>query len=300
MTNTEPIFFYDSEEKKVIHTAEVQRSESPIYSAQEGASYTKQLSKAERNNFNVIDKYRTTFLQQNPIIIFPQILSCTESDLCTMSSPPHFHQEGAFHHSVDEYETILSSFDQLRNTIDVSDLQHQSDPDEHDSIFTFLVSILNDVEMYVADRKKITDTLESTQNILIKVPELPGHGDAHNQNWSIAQLNEKKVVSFIDLETFGMYRVGWDEGRMYALLSGYLEDQQHLLQAIEKKQHFDSYSECYFWRTALIRSLRDIQLISNGKRFTHLNEMQKTIKVQEYLKTANQALRELSHSPVLK
>lgn len=45
------------------------------------------------------------------------------------------------------------------------------------------------------------------------------HKDANPSNWRAVIVNDEISMNFIDLETLGLARPGWDEGRAYVLFS---------------------------------------------------------------------------------
>lgn len=293
MTDLEPMFFHTPENPTNVHSSELSRNEKPILSSKEGATYTKQLSPTERHNFKLIDRYREELAHSAPAVTFPLVLSCTESNVCTMTSPAHFHHAHLYGHSRETYASVLSGLEVLRNTLSPKDFPQYVDPDETQSFFSFVETALTDVAPYFSQSKELLALLKNLQPRITEIPAYPSHGDAHNHNWSVAFLNDQPVVSFIDLETLGLYRVGWDEGRMYTVLSGHPDDQHNLLQAIYNQPWFKTDQQLYFWRTVVVRCLRMMQLIIQHKSYTHLNDIDKSQRITTYLSSLQFAINEL-------
>jgi hypothetical protein len=285
------IFFSTISDFEVVET-DFKRPDSNVFSGGKGAIYQKNLSEIELNNYSKVDRKRFEFSEGDPIVVFPKIITCSSSLDCKMTSPPLFHFRGQYDLSVEAYSAVITALDRISQVFTDTDLQiFDYESEEH--LLVFLNEIFENIPQL--DRSKIKSSISSTKDCLTNLPFLPSHGDAHVGNWSFSLLNWKPVISFIDMETLGLYRRGWDLGRMYALLSGHNNDQINLLSAISSAG--DSFSELelkYFWRTVLIRSLRNLYRINAGTLYNELTSQDRDNKFACTFRTINQVAEILS------
>ncbi len=79
-------------------------------------------------------------------------------------------------------------------------------------------------------------------------------------------VNEKIYINFIDLETLGPARPGWDEGRNYVFFAMNSRRQEIFLELLKEEPVFrDEDSMMNFWRVVMLRCLREIYLLRTGK-----------------------------------
>jgi thiamine kinase-like enzyme len=130
------------------------------------------------------------------------------------------------------------------------------------------------------DFSQIKTLVKKTQTHIELLPRHFSHGDLHNGNWSYHKLHNEDVISLIDMETSGLYRFGWDIGRMYTYLAGYPQDQEGLLEAITESLLSEN-EHIYFWRTVLIRSIRNIWGILNNRTVYGLSDQQKEERIKD-------------------
>ena len=104
---------------------------------------------------------------------------------------------------------------------------------------------------------------EGTQNDIETLPLFAAHRDPNPNNFLIREKGGKYEVAVVDWETFGLSRVGYDEGRIMSYLA--LDD--------DKQAEYGEYictvlpdrlAQLYFWRVAANRSVREIISLSNG------------------------------------
>lgn len=241
-----------------------------IYSLQDGALWEKTLSPKESKNYQIIQKYRKNLLEGEILIAFPEILSSksNSSERYLLTSTPHFHNNGVYGYKKEDYLFWLQALEKIRKKIQEEEFDDTTDPDENTNFFPFIQKVISSIE-FLLNKNEAQEILQIFQNLqddVMKLPKWPSHGDTHNHNWSISYFKNKPIISFIDLETFGLYRKGWDEGRTYASLYIHPKDQEALLEALKEKNIFSSQEWMYFWRTVAIRCMRELQLIIQNQQ----------------------------------
>jgi hypothetical protein len=172
--------------------------------------------------------------------------------------------------------------------------------DVSDYIKTIYPSIQRDIET-VADVDTLVGVFRRTQKHIEPLPRVIQHRDANPSNWRVVQVNEEKYINLIDLETVGLARRGWDEGRLYSLMSLDPQKQQEFKDIVYKHPSFETKeSQMYFWRVVLFRSMRELKLINSGKYNTPITlyNQQNSTNIEDSIKsgivkTVRQTMNEL-------
>lgn len=160
---------------------------------------------------------------------------------------------------------LLHSFTIVRSLPKPLHLNNQSDYDERiNSIISSLQYLEsgitgNEPTTCIALYERVFDFVNESQEIIENSPLFPSHRDPNPTNFIV----DESLIKIIDWETFGLSRIGYDEGRLYTYLA--------LNPCLQKKfksmltAKFTRREEVYFWRVVACRSFREMVSIINGR-----------------------------------
>lgn len=251
-----------------------------VYSSHEGMFIHKPENERELENFGIIEKYRAKLAESG--VCFPLLVSIHESDKgeskkMIMASFPYFQPYNIEEHFgkfkiVDEESVMRAYLKSLRTIAEVIPASEFAGRKEDEEGLGGTIEMLGKFSDYIKkDTDKIVpyesfyEVIEKTQAGLGEM-DFVAHKDANPSNWRAVLINDKIFINFIDLETLGCARPGWDEGRAFVLFSLDPNKQRLMLEIMKDDQIFqDENTMTYFWRVVVLRSLRELYLLRNGK-----------------------------------
>ena len=167
------------------------------------------------------------------------------------------------------FNECLRAFDTLARTVPADTFQDSDDKEAEDAVRSFVMVSAKQLEKdpEIASRmSEILQSIAASQQSVAALPRVVQHRDASPSNWRFTQVNDQSFISFIDLETLGLARRGWDEGRLFTLLCLDSGKQAEFLSAVMNHPSFeDKEAKIYFWRTVVVRSLRELYLLESGR-----------------------------------
>lgn len=255
-------------------------NKNTIYLDASGSVFYKLHSEKERANYTIIEKFRAHFEQKN--IYFSKLVHAKVTDqkggtlYLGISKIPSFHSYDISEHFGDfklqnlevNLGTYLDALEEIARTIPVETFSDY-DEEEFAGVLMFLNQsyplLQKDLENLVS-LEELVALFEKSQESVQKLSRVVQHKDANPSNWRAISHNDKTVIAMVDLETLGLARRGWDEGRMYTLLGLDSKKQELFLNLISTRSTFNNADkQTYFWRVVLFRTIREMLLLNSEK-----------------------------------
>jgi hypothetical protein len=173
-------------------------------------------------------------------------------------------------YSQDDFEFIFECISKFRQIVHPISKQFE---DYEGSAIELLKSSKSKVAAYSSfDPERIFDSIESTTNILKGESLVAAHRDLNWNNMEIIKGTDgNKILQLADWGSFGFAYEGYDEGRLFTRLCLNYKLQEDYIKGLSTFLMSDSNLErsykflVSFWRTAIIRSYREMYLIINGR-----------------------------------
>ena len=170
----------------------------------------------------------------------------------------------------DDFRFIFECMSKFRRIVHPISKQFE---DYEDSAIELLKSSKPKVDSYNGfDSKQLFDSIKSTADILKGEPLIAAHRDLNWNNMEIIKdINGNKTLQLADWGSFGLAYEGYDEGRLFTRLCLNSKQQEDCLNGLSMFLMSDLNLErsfkymVSFWRTAAIRSYREMHLTINGR-----------------------------------
>ena len=282
-----------------------------IFLDSSGDIFYKLENKKEQEHYKIIDTFRKELEQKG--VMFPTLLetrqiTSDEGLYVGVTRIPNFHAFDIAEHfgaytdpdPNPSFIAFLAALDSIATTIPA---QHFEEEDEEalSAVLMFVNQaydlIKEDVENIVG-QKELADLFTKSQKYIQDIPRVVQHKDANSSNWRTVKVENKIFVNMLDLETLGVARREWDEGRMYSLLCLDEGKQEIFKNLVLDHAAFEDVSQqIYFWRVVLFRSIRELNLIYTEKYRAPLEQYTNTQggeNIKEDIKKG--LLRNIKHS----
>lgn len=112
--------------------------------------------------------------------------------------------------------------------------------------------------------REVTAAARQSQPLIDKLPLYAAHRDPNPNNMHVISDGHEVEVALVDWETFGLARVGYDEGRLMSHFALDTAKQDQYAQQIEDTLD-DNAERAYFWRVSASRCTREAILFINGQ-----------------------------------
>lgn len=257
---------------------------NPVYKSPDGALIYKPETTVSIKNAQVLRKYTQDLL--NGGVCFPPIL---RGDLqnghgkyYAMLTLPHFHSYNTIEHfggfEVHDTPRVLGAYleamKHIGKTIPTSEFAASSlDEEREDLVWDMLSSYKGLIEddYTRGELCGLYEQIAASQTKIQNIPREVAHKDANHSNWRPIEVGGKIFIQFIDIDTLGLARPGWDEGRGYAMLALDEEKQDIFLKLLSQDKRFENPDvRLYFWRVVLLRCLRETVFLNKGKYDTDI------------------------------
>jgi len=250
-----------------------------IFLDSSGDIFYKLENKKEQEHYKIIDTFRKELEQKG--VIFPNLLETKQITddgrlYVGVTRIPDFHAFDIAEHfgayaisnPKTSFTTFLAAIDSIATTIPTQYFK-EDDEEQLPGVLMFVNQtyglIKEDIENIV-EQKELVDLFTRSQKYIQNIPRVVQHKDANPSNWRTVDTENKTFVNMLDLETLGIARRGWDEGRTYSLLC-LDEDKQKIFEnlVLDHIAFEDTSQQIYFWRVVLFRSIRELNLIHTEK-----------------------------------
>ncbi|MCX7928355.1 MAG: hypothetical protein N2558_01555 [Patescibacteria group bacterium] len=257
----------------------------------DGAVVYKITSEKELKNYFILQKYRSVLSEMG--VFYPFLLKTKnlKDDLgqeyvaffrFPLFTPYNILERfgkfktGNNNDSEKAFRLLLKMFDAFEYLLPTEDFEGE-DEEELKNVLNLLfldwMQVVDDFQGLGVNFEKIQTLIENSQEVIECLPRVVQHKDANPSNWRIVHINGKDVINVIDMETLGLARRGWDEGRVFVQLSLDSLKQEKFLSILFSHDKFqDPKSRIYFWRVILFRCIRELALIKRGKYFNAILE----------------------------
>ncbi len=276
----QPIVLIDPQDISQVEVIDSGTNRSSVFSSHEGMLIHKPESRRELENFRIVERYRAKLVEKGvcfPLLISLRLANQGGSGELVMASFPYFEPYNIEEHfgrfQVFEEERVMRAYlKSLRTIADVipaSEFEGRRE-DEEGLIETIemlgeFASFIEDDTNKVVPYEVFYEIVEKTQIGLSEVGFV-AHKDANPSNWRAVLINDRIYINYIDLETLGCARPGWDEGRAFVLFSLDPNKQKMILGMMSEEKTFQNKNAMeYFWRVVVLRSLRELYLLRSGK-----------------------------------
>ena len=195
-----------------------------------------------------------------------------------------------------EADMLIRAVDLLRRTIPAEALVvvdptlMDGNTDDIDNVLRLLDDCPPHLQEAIGlDRDYLISLLMRTTEETKDLPLLPSHMDATARNFSANPAENEVYV--IDFDTMGLAPIGYDEGRLFVSFALRDEWQEAILAAFRRLHGDDEKRALYFWKTVLIRSLRETNLVKMGNgKYSRLTSLQRNILLYRLKQTAYRAI----------
>lgn len=197
----------------------------------------------------------------------------------------------------DDISTFKCLLDAFEEVLSVSDFSADVDEEKLENVLTMVQKDYSSISTFLQGQgielDCVLNLISMSQKHIEGLPRVVQHKDANPSNWRIVNINAKSAVNVIDMETLGLARRGWDEGRVYVQMCLDRTKQENFLEVLNQHPKFQSdEAKIYFWRVVLFRCIRELSLIQSGKYSSAISEYDQAFP--EHAEIANDIRKGLS------
>lgn len=295
-----------------------QEGRNPVRRSLEGAFIYKPKGAKELRNYSILNKYREDLANRGvyyPVLVKNKGLTDKKgNEYIALITLPFFDRYniaqrfGRFELGDHRFafSCLLGAFDAFEKVLPTNLFSTEADEEELAGVLDMIKTEYSKIENFFREKgiesSCVFDLISKSQRFIEGLPRVVQHKDANPSNWRIITINASSAVNVIDMETLGLARRGWDEGRVYVQMCLDENKQDSFLGVLYQHPKFHSEeAKVYFWRVVLFRCIRELSLVCSGKyssaiseyeRLAGQNSVTNDIKTR-LLKTAQRAISEM-------